>query len=118
MTGNTGLTTAVSSLGLPSRAENALVRHGIRTVEVLTTWSRNELLTQVVGLGDGSLDLIEAVLALRGRRLAADDAGRRYHQPHAGTNQRHVKNHHAWAAPALSAANTLNGDFLAWPNQA
>ncbi|WP_311212339.1 MULTISPECIES: DNA-directed RNA polymerase subunit alpha C-terminal domain-containing protein [unclassified Arthrobacter] len=101
MTGNTGLTIAVSSLGLPSRAENALVRHGIRTVEVLTTWSRLELLTQVVGLGDGSLDLIEAVLAHMGRHLAADDAGRRYHQPRAGTNQRHIKNHHAWAVPAL-----------------
>lgn len=93
------LTIEVSGLGLPSRAENALARHGIRSVDVLVTWSRSELLTQVVGLGDGSLDLIEKVLASRGRQLAADNAGKTYQQSHASTNRRHIKNHHAWVTP-------------------
>ncbi|MGP0221469.1 DNA-directed RNA polymerase subunit alpha C-terminal domain-containing protein [Paenarthrobacter sp. NCHU4564] len=93
------LTIAVSGLGLPSRAENALARHGIRSVEVLVTWSRSELLGQVIGLGEGSLDLIEEALAVRGRQLAVYDAGRTYQQSHASTNQRHIKNHHAWVTP-------------------
>ncbi|MFJ5957267.1 DNA-directed RNA polymerase subunit alpha C-terminal domain-containing protein [Paenarthrobacter sp. NPDC092416] len=93
------MTIAVSGLGLSSRAENALARHGIRSVEVLVTWSRTELLAQVVGLGDGSLDLIEEVLATMGRQLAVDNAGRNYRHLQASTNQRHIKNHHAWAAP-------------------
>lgn len=65
------------------------------------TWSRNDLLNQVIGLGEGSLDLIETVLAQKGRQLASDESGRRYQQTHAGTNRRHINNHHAWAAPAL-----------------
>jgi hypothetical protein len=87
----------LSELCLSGRAEKALLRHGIRTVSVLITWSRPELAREVIGLGDRSLDLIEAVLARHGLTLASEpEPLRAKFSPL--TNSRHIRNHNNWLA--------------------
>ncbi len=89
----------LAELGLPARAERAMVRHGIQTVGVLITWSRCELTSEVIGLGPASLDLIEAALVGFNLSLAPGTAGNRRPMTSPLTNARHVRNHNAWTGP-------------------
>jgi hypothetical protein len=100
-----------------------LARHGIRTVEVLATWSPEELLAQVIGLGSSSVEIIEAAIRSTGRQLAVADPGRLYQLARASTNQRHIANHQAWAAAPARASKpsdnaTIIGDRLDRADQA
>ncbi|MFJ4208006.1 DNA-directed RNA polymerase subunit alpha C-terminal domain-containing protein [Paenarthrobacter sp. NPDC089675] len=117
VTGGPAAGTPIISLGLPSRATNALARHGIRTVEVLATWSRAELQGQIIGLGSSSVDLIEAAVRTTGRQLAVADPGKPYQLARVSTNQRHIANHHAWVLSSVSPATTL-GERLDRADQA
>lgn len=58
-----GLTTPsgepIERLGLPTRIVNVLRRNGITTIQELTSYTREELLERVSGLGEQSLQLIE-----------------------------------------------------------
>ncbi len=49
----------IERLGLPTRIVNVLRRNGITTIQELTSYTREELLERVSGLGEQSLQLIE-----------------------------------------------------------
>ena len=53
----------ITKLALPSRATNALFRSGVRSVGQLVARSREELMTEVLGLGEVMLRVIEAAVA-------------------------------------------------------
>lgn len=94
---------AITDLGLPSRATNALLRGGVRSVGQLISWSREDLMTEIVGLGEKAITVIEASLALENLSLARAEApsavfaqippGRARSRPKIN---RHVNKHMAW----------------------
>ncbi|MFN3421916.1 MAG: DNA-directed RNA polymerase subunit alpha C-terminal domain-containing protein, partial [Armatimonadota bacterium] len=49
----------IERLGLPTRIVNVLRRNGITTIQELTSYTREELLERVSGLGEQSLQLVE-----------------------------------------------------------
>ncbi|MCS7188073.1 MAG: DNA-directed RNA polymerase subunit alpha C-terminal domain-containing protein, partial [Armatimonadota bacterium] len=49
----------IERLGLPTRIVNVLRRNGIITIQELTSYTREELLERVSGLGEQSLQMIE-----------------------------------------------------------
>ncbi len=49
----------IERLGLPTRIINVLRRNGITTIQELTSYTREELLERVSGLGEQSLQLVE-----------------------------------------------------------
>lgn len=95
----------ITELALPSRATNALLRSGVNSVGQLISRSREDLLTEIVGLGEGTLKTIEATLARDGLTLASTEiassaftqAPTRRALTRAKT-RRHIKNHNAWAS--------------------
>lgn len=52
----------IERLGLPTRIVNVLRRNGITTIQELTSYTREELLERVSGLGEQSLQLVEEKL--------------------------------------------------------
>lgn len=100
----------LSALALPPRITNALLRSGINSVGQLISRSREDLMAEITGIGEGSLKIIESVLALENLGLAPSET-----QPTAFTrtsasrvrssakNNRHIKNHNTWVT-ALTAA--------------
>lgn len=89
----------ISALSLPARAENALVRNGVRTIGQLLTRSRDGLVTEIIGLGTGSLAAIEDALARENLALATENRSFRYKRPYAHPNDRHARNHNTWLTP-------------------
>ncbi len=87
---------SVSDLQLFSRIERSLLRHGIRTIEVLITWSRRELLAEVVGLGESSVDHLEEALTRHNLSLATDVSCPAALVRTPLTNARHIRNHQRW----------------------
>ncbi|MEQ4518186.1 DNA-directed RNA polymerase subunit alpha C-terminal domain-containing protein [Pseudarthrobacter sp. B907] len=93
----------LSALALPSRITNALLRSGINSVGQLISRSREDLITEITGLGEKSLKIIETALALENLALAPPET-----LPSAFTrastsralssakNHRHIKNHNTW----------------------
>lgn len=96
----------VTELALPSRATNALLRGGVRSVGQLITRSRDDLMAEIMGLGAGMLMVIEASLALENLSLARTNVSSgsfaemesRRAQGRPKTS-RHVDNHKAWSRP-------------------
>lgn len=93
----------ITELALPSRATNALLRSGVRSVGQLITRSREDLMTEVMGLGEGMLKVIEAALALENLSLAPANIPSsvfvQISPPRARSRpktSRHVNNHKAW----------------------
>lgn len=92
-------------MALPSRATNALLRGGVNSVGQLIRRSREDLLTEIIGLGEGTLKAIEAALARQNLTLAATEiassaftqAPTRRPLSRAKTS-RHIKNHNTWAS--------------------
>ena len=85
----------LAHLRLPSKVENALLRQGIRTIGQLISRSREDLVTEVRGLGStGALAIVDA-LAGEGLTLANDAGEMRY----PGKTRQHVLNHYAWLDP-------------------
>jgi hypothetical protein len=72
------------------------MRHGIATVGELVSHSRNHLMADVMGLGAGSLDLIEEALALQNLSLAQDSTTFRYARPYVRSKTQHRQNHSTW----------------------
>lgn len=101
-----GLNRGISDLHLPSRATNALLRGGVRSIGQLITWSREDLMTEIVGLGEKTIMVIEASLALENLSLARAEApsavfaqispGRARRRPKIN---RHVNKHLACISP-------------------
>lgn len=52
----------IEKLGLPGRIVNVLRRNGITTIQELTSYTREELLERVSGLGEQSIQLVEEKL--------------------------------------------------------
>lgn len=86
----------LGELQLPARAENALLRNGIRTVGQLIAHSPDELMNEFIALGQGSLAVIEEALTRNGLSLATNKKVRRYERQNSRTSARHVRNHNAW----------------------
>lgn len=84
----------VTELALPSRATNALLRNGVRSVGQLIARSKEDLMTEITGLGEGMLKIIEASLALENLSLArADEPSSRlpsYHHAALGADPRPI----------------------------
>lgn len=59
----------IEKLGLPGRIVNVLRRNGITTIQELTSYTREELLERVSGLGEQSLQLVEEKLRELGYSL-------------------------------------------------
>lgn len=59
----------IEKLGLPGRIVNVLRRNGIMTIQELTSYTREELLERVSGLGEQSLQLVEEKLRELGYSL-------------------------------------------------
>ncbi|MGQ9463506.1 MAG: DNA-directed RNA polymerase subunit alpha [Candidatus Fervidibacter sp.] len=59
----------IEKLGLPGRIVNVLRRNGITTIRELTSYTREELLERVSGLGEQSLQLVEEKLRELGYSL-------------------------------------------------
>ena len=59
----------IERLDLPTRIVNVLRRNGITTIQELTSYTREELLERVSGLGEQSLQLIEEKLNELGHRF-------------------------------------------------
>lgn len=91
----------LADLGLPTRALNSLLRHGIVTVGQLIARSSADLIREVHGFGAGSLREIEDALALQGLSLAVETSTFRYMQP----LSRNVRNHNAWQRPVTGATS-------------
>lgn len=96
----------LSALALPSRITNALLRSGVNCVGQLISRSREDLITEITGLGEGSLKIIEAALALENLALAPTEtlssAFTRTSTSRAvssAKNNRHIKNHNTWLTP-------------------
>ncbi|MGO4431725.1 DNA-directed RNA polymerase subunit alpha C-terminal domain-containing protein [Paenarthrobacter sp. RAF9] len=85
----------VTDLGLSSRAMNSLLRYGISTVATLITWSPEDLLFCVRGLGWGGIEEIERALVRQGLSLTP---GRRSSYTAPPTPQT-VRNHQMWQLP-------------------
>lgn len=81
----------LGELQLPAKAENALLRNGIRTVGQLIARSPDELMNESIALGQGSLAVIEEALTRNGLSLATNRKARRYerqtHAPVPGTSE-------------------------------
>lgn len=92
----TSTTRPIAELGLPLRARNALLRHGVTTIQDLISRSHNELLTEIVGLGVGSLIAIEEALALQNLSLAAERRFFARAKPYSRPKDRHIRNHNVW----------------------
>ena len=60
----------LSALALTSRITNALLRSGVNSVGQLISRSREDLMAEITGLGEGSLKIIEAAVALENLALA------------------------------------------------
>lgn len=73
------------------------MRHGIDTIEALIAHSLQGLSTEVVGLGEGSLETIRKALATRGLSLAEDATKRQF--PGSKLHARHARNHSQWLQP-------------------
>jgi hypothetical protein len=100
----------LSALALPSRITNALLRGGVNSVGQLISRSREDLTTEITGLGEGSLTIIEAALALENLALAPTEtlssAFTRTSTSRAlssAKNNRHIKNHNTWLTPLTPA---------------
>ena len=93
------LDSRVNELNLPPRVMNALIRHGVQTIGQLATRTRNEWLTEIVGLGVGSVRAIEEALAREDLSLVAESFVSVRARPYAHPKDRHVRNHQAWLAP-------------------
>jgi hypothetical protein len=97
----------ITELELPSRATNALLRSGVNSVGQLISRSREDLLTEIIGLGEGTLKIIETTLATENLTLAPTESPSstftrtptRRALTRAKTS-RHIKNHNAWASSA------------------
>lgn len=103
----------LAHLQLPARVENALLRGGIRTIGQLITRSREDLVTEIRGLGAiAALTIVDA-LAGEGLTLARDAGETRY----PGKTRQHVLNHYAWLdpLPVENPGNARNGDGLRCP---
>lgn len=61
--------TTVEALGLPIRAYNGLIRAGIKTLNQIVTYTREQLL-EVDGIGKAALERIESSLEVVNRKLA------------------------------------------------
>ena len=85
----------LAHLRLPSKVENALLRQGIRTIGQLISRSREDLVTEVRGLGSTAALAIVDALAGEGLTLADDAGEMRY----PGKTRQHVLNHYAWLDP-------------------
>lgn len=59
----------IEKLGLPGRIVNVLRRNGITTIQELTSYTREELLERVSGLGEQSIQLVEEKLRELGYSL-------------------------------------------------
>lgn len=59
----------IEKLGLPGRIVNVLRRNGITTIQELTSYTREELLERVSGLGEQSIQLVEEKLQELGYSL-------------------------------------------------
>ena len=95
----------ISELEIPTRAIQALARHGIRTIGVLITWSRTELANEVVGLGEKSLDALQEVLKAHGLAFPNIETTHTQQVQTPLTNSRHINNHSVWiASPEVSSA--------------
>lgn len=81
---------------LSPRARNALLRHGMTTIEELTSRTRQELLTEIIGLGAGSLNQIEEALARKNLTLATASTHSAHARPYRRPKDRHVRNHNRW----------------------
>lgn len=88
----------ITELEIPTRATQALARHGIRSVGVLITWSRAELAKEVIGLGEKSLDALEEVLTGQGLAFAREEPRSTQQVQTPLTNSRHINNHNVWIA--------------------
>lgn len=96
----------VTELALPSRATNALLRSGVRSVGQLITRSREDLMTEIIGLGQGTLKAVEAALALENLSLAPSEipssvfARTSAGQVRGGPKtNRHIRNHNERVQP-------------------
>lgn len=85
----------LTGLQLPSRVENALIRHGIGSVGQLIARSQEDLLTEIRGFGTGSAAAVVEAPAREGLLLAEDAGYTRYPLK----TRRHVLNHYAWLDP-------------------
>lgn len=81
---------------LSTRARNALLRHGMDTIEELTSRTRQELLTEIIGLGTGSVNRIEEALARKNLTLAPERTHSAHARPYRRPKDRHVRNHNRW----------------------
>ncbi|MDJ0457055.1 DNA-directed RNA polymerase subunit alpha C-terminal domain-containing protein [Arthrobacter sp. NQ7] len=96
----------ITELALPPRAMNALLRGGVNSVGQLIARSREDLLTGIIGLGEGTLKIIETALAQESLTLATakipsstfTQIPTRRALARAKTS-RHTKNHNTWQAP-------------------
>ena len=91
-----GLYELLADPNISLRAQNALLRHGMTTIEELTSRTRQELLTEIIGLGIGSLNRIEEALARKNLSLAPDGAHSAHARPYSRPKDRHVRNHNKW----------------------
>ena len=91
-----GLIDLLSDPDVPLRARNAVLRHGMTCIEDLTSRSRQELLTEIIGLGIGSLNRIEEALARKNLSLAPEGTHSAHARPYRRPKDRHVRNHNKW----------------------
>lgn len=107
----------LSALGLPSRITNALLRSGINSVGQLISRSREDLITEITGLGERSLKIIEAAVALEDLELAPPEVlSSAFTRTSRAKNNRHIKNHNTWvtrlaAAPSRSESTHPTEEF-------
>ncbi|MFC0457721.1 DNA-directed RNA polymerase subunit alpha C-terminal domain-containing protein [Arthrobacter liuii] len=106
---------SINELALPSRATNALLRGGANSVGQLISRSREDLMTEIIGLGEGTLKTIETALSQEDLTLAPakipssafTQTTPRRALARAKTN-RHIKNHYAWISSAVDSRDCLN----------
>lgn len=103
----------IRELALPPKATNALLRGGVNSVGQLITRSREDLMTEIIGLGAGSLKAIETALSQENLTLAtAEIPSSAFTQiptrralARTKTN-RHVKNHKAWVSSTVDGPHS------------
>lgn len=97
----------ITELALPPRAVNALLRGGVNSIGQLISRSGEDLVTEIIGLGEGTLKTIEAALSRENLTLATaqipsstfTQISTRRALTRTKTS-RHVKNHNAWVNAA------------------
>ncbi|UUL75676.1 hypothetical protein NG819_16060 [Pseudarthrobacter sp. Fe7] len=103
----------ITELKLPSRAENALLRGGINSVGQLISRSREDLMTEIIGLGEGTLKTIETALTQENLTLAtAGIPSSAFTQTHIrgalarAKTRRHIKNHNTWISSTVESPHS------------